>query len=100
MLVISIWITQMVLHVADDRILPIGKINRPIRSNVYRHRAEIVVARTDEVFERLAFQARTVLADFDAIDALKPNYITVQEIALKLGWKMAAGQDRRSRAWA
>jgi len=55
MVVVPIGITEVMLHVADDWILPVGEINRAIRPNVHRGWAKILIARTDEILHRLAF---------------------------------------------
>ena len=53
--VVAIGIAQMMLHVADDRILPVRKINRAIWSHIDRHGTEIRIAGTDEVLQSFAF---------------------------------------------
>src|SRR5215831_4688416 len=96
--VIAIWITEMMLHMADDRVLPVAEINRAVRPNIHRYRAEVRIARTDERFERLAPQAGAVLADFDAVDSLEPDDVGVEKISLELFREKAAGEDGRAGA--
>ena len=41
---VTAWIAKIVLHVADDRVLPVGEIDRPIGPHLQVGRSEVGVA--------------------------------------------------------
>ena len=99
-LVAAVRVTQMVLHVTDDRLMPIGEVNRAVGARANANRAEVRIGGRNQIFERLTLQARAVLGDLDAEHALEGNHVEVQEVALKLLGEVAAGQDTGARAGA
>ena len=90
---IPVGVPQVVLHVTDDRVVPVAEINRAIRADVDRGRAEVRVAGRNEVFECFAFEAGALLADLHAVDALEADDVAVQKISLKLLGEVAAGEE-------
>src|SRR5438128_5829726 len=93
MVVVAIWVTQMMLHVADDRILPVANVNRSIRSDIDRYWPEVRIAGAEEIRQPLPFEARAILGDFDPVNALETNDIAVEKIPLEFGREMAAGEQ-------
>lgn len=98
MFVVAIWIAQMMLHVADDRILPIGEVHRAVRADVDGDRPKVWVAGTDQWIDCFAFETGAIFADFDTVNALEADDIAIEEVTLELGWEMAARKQARSGA--
>ena len=99
-LVAAVRVTQMVLHVTDDRLMPIGEVNRAIRARANANRAEVRIGGRNQILQRFTLQARAILGDLDPEHALEGNHVQVQEVALKLLGEVAAGQDTGARAGA
>src|SRR4051794_7880786 len=95
---VAIGVAEMMLHVADDWVLPIGHIDRTVGSDVHGGGAEVSVAGTNQVLHPLAFEARAFLVDFDTIDALEADDVAVQKIALEFLREMPAGKNGVARA--
>src|SRR5262249_23041061 len=96
--VITVRITQMVLHMADDGVLPVAKINRAVRAHVDSGWPKVRVARTHEILLPRTGQPGTVGADFDPVNALEPNHVAVEKIPLEIRREMAAADQSRPRA--
>jgi len=87
------------LHVADDVVRPVAKVDRAIRPDADADGAEVrQVFRLgrDEVLHRFAFQAGAVLSDFHAVDALEGDDVDVEKISLELVGEMPAAEDART----
>ena len=52
--VVAVRVANVVLHVPDELVGPIEKIDRAVRGDVHRHRAEVRIVGFDQVFHRLA----------------------------------------------
>src|SRR5947209_3283119 len=88
------------LHVTDEWLVPIQKINGAVRGHAHRGGAEVRVIRFHQVvFDRLAFEAGALFGDFHPEDALETNDIDIQKIALKLFGEMAAGKNASAGTW-
>ena len=46
---IAVWVTNVVLHVADDDVLPVGDIERSIAADLEVGRAEVAVAGDEQI---------------------------------------------------
>ena len=88
------------LHVTDDRLMPVGEVNRAVRARANANRAEVRIGGRNQIFERLTLQARAVFSNLDAEHALEGNHVEVQEVALELLGEVATGQDTGARAGA
>src|SRR5438046_8332414 len=91
--VVAVRVANVVLHMSDELVGPVQEVDRACWRDVPPDRAEVRVVRFDEVLERLAFEAGALLAYSDAEDALEPNDIAVQKIALKIVGEMPAGNQ-------
>src|SRR5262245_4965060 len=98
MRMVPVRVAQMMLHVADDGILPVAKINCAVGPDVDRHWAKIRVTGANQVLLPLAFETRAVLAHLHAINPLKPNHIAVEKIPLELRRKVPAAKQGRTGA--
>ena len=87
------------LHVADDRVVPVSKVDRAFRPHINKDGAEVWIARGDQIFQRLAFEAGTFLSDFDAVNSLEADDVDVQEIVLEFFGEMTAGGVALVRRW-
>ena len=96
--VIAMRIANVVLHVADELIGPVEEIDGAVRRHADGRRAEVRVVRFDQIFDGLALQPGTLLAHLYAEDALEPNDVAVEEVALEFLGKMAARQNGRASA--
>jgi hypothetical protein len=104
MVLFAIGVAQVMLHVADERFVPVAKINRAVRADIDGDRAKIRVGGTDQAFLQLAFEAGAVLGHLDQVDALETDDVAVEKIALQFGgkWRLlirpvpAHGRDGRS----
>ena len=85
------------LHVPDQLIGPVQKIEGTVRRHIDRDRAEIRIIRFHQIFQRLAFQAGARFGHFHSKDALEANNVAVQKISLELIRKMPAGNHAGSR---
>ena len=81
------------LHVADNRVLPIQHIDRTIRSDFDIYGAEIGVARFDNRLDFFAQKSGTVIFNFVLQDSLETDHIDDQVIALQRFGKMLARKD-------
>ena len=96
---VAIRVAQMMLHVADDVVRPVGKIDRTIRSDVHADGTEvrqILGLGRDEMLQRLALETRAFLRDLHAKDALEADDVDVQKISLELLREMPAAEDTRA----
>src|SRR5438477_12209935 len=97
MYMITIWVPNVVLHVANDRIVPVENVEGTVGRDIDGRGPEIWIIRRDQILKRLAFKARSVLGDDHAVNALEPNYVAVEKIVLELFREMSAGENACSR---
>src|ERR1041384_191823 len=91
-------IAQVMLPVADNRFLPIQKINRAVGRNVHARGTKIRIVRLHERrLQGFARKTGILLLDLDPVNALETDDIDVEKISLKFIGKMAAGQNARAR---
>ena len=93
---VAVRITQVVLQVTDDRVGPVEDVERTIRCDAGADRAEVLVARLQQVFLRLAFQAGTLFVDLHAEDALEADDVQVEERAIPFIREMPARKHLKS----
>ena len=97
-LVITVGIAQVMLHVSDDRIVPVGEIDRAVGPQLDVDRPEVGIGRGHDVLQRFPFDARAVFSDLDAINALETDDVQVEEIVLELFREMATAKHAGRRA--
>ena len=90
---IATGIAQVVLHVADDRVLPVGEIDGAIRAHLQIGRPEIRIARRHDRLHLDRLWKRGV-AGLELIlqDPLKADHIAHQQIPLQAAGEMCAGE--------
>src|SRR2546430_10152439 len=71
-------------------------IRRPPRSTLFPYTTLFRSVRFHQVFDRLAFQTRAVLADLHAEDALKTDDVAVQKISLPVVREMPARSEEHT----
>ena len=90
---IAAGIAQVVLHVADDRVLPVGEIDRPVGAHLQIGRPEIRIARRhdrlhlDRLWKRGVARLELILQN-----SLKADHVAHQQVALQVAGKMRAGE--------
>src|SRR5262249_6998217 len=85
-------VAQVVLHVANDRVLPVEKINGPVRSDADIRRSKVRIGREHDRLDFLADKARILVLDLVLEDALEADNVGYQQIALHFIGKMPAGK--------
>src|SRR5947207_3348995 len=92
-------IAQMVLHVPDDRVVPVKKIDRAIRTSVNSGRTKIRILGCDEILQCFAAQSGTFLAYLHAKNSLDADDVTVQKIMVEFVGKVPAADKTSPRTW-
>ena len=95
--VVPVGVPQMMLHVPDDRLVPVGKVNGAVRTGGDGDGTKIRIARFNQMFQRPAHQPGSFLGDIHPKNAAKPDDIQIEKIPLKLVGEMPAGQQPRRR---
>src|SRR5438552_1295280 len=95
-------IAQVVLHVADDRVLPIEKIHGAVRADLDGVGPEIRVAGIDNRLDFDSGEARALVADLVLKNALETDDVGDEVVALDIIGEVPATQNggarRRARA--
>ena len=81
---VAVGVAQRVLHVADQGVEPVDDVERTIRSELERDRAEVGVGRTQERLDRRAGESRTVFLDPIAENPLKADVVVQEIVALRV----------------
>ena len=82
MLVVPVWVTHIVLHVANESICPIRHINRTIATDFNICRSEIWIGRYQNRFDFRRCNIGPVIANFMLQYAEESDAVTDKEIAL------------------
>ena len=90
---VTIRVTHVVLHMADDRIAPVGHVHRAVATHLDIRWAEVWIARYQNGLDLLGCNLRTVVFDFMLQYAKETDAIADKEIALVLVWKLTAGKN-------
>ena len=80
----------MMLHMADNRVLPIRKIECTVGPNFHVGGPKIPVRGSQDMFGRKTFKAAFLILEFILQDSMKPDHVGDQEIVLIFFWEMAA----------
>ena len=94
-------VSQVVLHVADDWILPINKVERAIRRGLHVHGAKIWIGREEDRFGFFGrTEARILILHLVIEDALEADHVLDEQVPLKLFGEVRPRQvfDRGTRA--
>ena len=100
MQMVTTGIPQIVLHVTNDRILPVQHIQCTIPANLHVTRPKILIRRIQNRLHLSSKKARTTLLKAILSHSLKSNHIRNQQVASVLLRKMLTVQyaDRRYRS--
>ncbi len=99
-LTVATWIAHVMLHVTDDRVLPVGEVNRAVGTDLEVHRSEVGVGRSDDRLHFHAANARAVLFQTVLENSLEADHVAHEEVALQFFGEVAAGEDFRGRQGA
>ena len=91
MLSVPVRVPHVVLHVPDDRVGPIGDIERTVATDLDVGRAEVWIARDEDRLDFLGGDIRSVVFDFMLENTEEADAIADQEVALVLFREQAAG---------
>ena len=83
-LIVAERVAGRVLHVADQRVVPVDKIEAAIGADLQVAGTEIAVVRLDQVLPEVALDLRAVLDDFKVLDAEEADRVGVEVVALHL----------------
>ena len=97
---VAIRVTRVVLHVADERVVPVDEVERAVRREFEVDRAEVAVGGRDEVAVGLAGEAGAVVGLFAKTDAEESDRIADHEVALLRIGEVARGDEFCTRARA
>ena len=90
-------VAEVVLHVADERILPVEKVNGAVRPDFDIGRAEIRIGRGEDRFHFGRGQARARVLRLVLQNALESNDIGHEQVALILFGESATAEDFHAR---
>src|SRR5438128_1084525 len=90
---IATWVAQVMLHMTDDRILPLQEIDRAIRAYFNIDRTEIRVIGFQERCDLLAGKSAVCIDDLVLKDPEKGNDIENEQVALHGIGKLPAGKN-------
>src|SRR5437762_1298236 len=93
-------IAEVVLHVADDRILPFEEIDRAVRTHFDIRRPEIWIIRLHDWFDFGAPEPGVGVCDFVLKDAEEPDDVGNEKISLHGIRELSAGQNLHARTRA
>ena len=90
-------VSQVVLHVTDDRVLPVCEVDAPIRSDFDIGRAEVRIGGEDDRLNFGGSEAGVLLLQLVLQDPLEADHVVDQDVASMLFGEMAAAEDFGSR---
>ncbi len=103
-LVIAIWVTQVVLQVANQHLRPIHHVQRTVWCYCDAAGSEVRVffdvSLEKRGLERFAFEAGAFLGNLCPEDSLKADDVGVEEESLPVVGEMATAENRGAGAWA
>ena len=82
-----------VLHVADERVVPVREVERTIGGELHRDRAEITVLGLQEVLAEGQLEARALLRNRVLLGAEEADRVVDQDIALDVVGEVAAAHE-------
>src|SRR5262245_56757215 len=91
--VIAVRIANRVLHVADERVVPVGQIQRPVGTKLNIDGPKARIARREQRIDRIGGKARTFVLYLVLQHALKSDAVVEQIVALGLRREVAAADQ-------
>ena len=102
--VVTVGITNIVLHVADDGVVPVGDVQGPVLANDCIGRTEVSIFAIDQLkawsspdVPKLTGLPISLAIKGVLLDAQEADRIADQEIVLQVFWKVLRRQDRVGR---
>ena len=89
--VIAVRVTDVVLHVADQRVVPIGDVQGAVSADLDIRRTEVGISRNDDRLDLDGGNVGAVILYLVLQDALEADDIANQEVAVIAFGKVAAG---------
>ena len=86
-------VAQVVLHVPDQRVVPVEEIDRTVGPDLDVDRAEVGIRAEDDRLELLGAETRAVVEHAVLEDALKTDHVGHQVVALVLLGEVRARED-------
>ena len=86
-------VAEVVLHVADDRVLPVEEVDGAVRPDLEVRRAEVRIGGGDDRLHLGAGEAGTLVLDLVLEDALEADHVGHQQVALVRLGEVPAGED-------
>ena len=90
------WIANVVLKVADDRIVPVEEVDRAIRPDIDIRRTKVRIGREHDRLQLGTDEAGAFVIEFVLQDALESDHVGHQQIALVVLGEVPAGKDCRA----
>ena len=91
---IAVWVTNVVLHVADDDVLPVGDIERSVAADLEVGRSEVAVAGDEQILGLSAPDVALVIIFHRVLlDAKEANGVADEKVTVVFLWEMIAGKD-------
>jgi hypothetical protein len=91
--VVAVRVARVVLHVADQGVVPVDDIERAIGRELEVHRAEVAIGGGDQVSDQLALVAGAVFADLAHAGAEEADAVADHESALHVVGEVAGGDE-------
>src|SRR5205807_3780673 len=90
---IAVGVAYVVLHVADDRVLPVEEVDGAVRRNLDVRGTETWITGKDDLVGLSAGEARILVADFVLQNTLETDDICHEQVALHVLREVPAGED-------
>ena len=97
---IAVGVTGVVLHVANQSILPIHHVKRTVGSKLQVGWAEVEVLGYQEIVTVFGGEAGVLIHHLVLLDAEKADVVVDQDVALNLVREMATGHELDPGSWA
>ena len=75
MVTISTWVSQIMLHVTDDWIMPVGEVDRAVGCDLDIGRSKVRVGRKNNRFYFGCAETRILFFQFVLENSLKSNHV-------------------------
>ena len=87
------WIAGVVLHVADQGVVPVDDVERAVGCEFEVHWAEVGIGGFEQILAKFGFVADSVIDDRMLFNSEKPDVVAKQHIALNFVGEMAGGNE-------
>ena len=95
--VVTIWVAQRMLHVADERVVPVDHVEAAVGPKLEIDGAEVGVVRLEQRVDRIGREPRAIVPHLVLQDALEADAVVEQVVALGIVGKLAAADELTAR---